>query len=730
MSSVQRAISTSALQGTIAGHWRVIAKPWGAPAVDITMFRGAPTQIGNFGFADPFGPQDMDLTFEQVTVFEELGVGDLFWCSKHVDVDVVWVGPLPLGWKRWSFEGYIDTFSRSNSGLSLQLKGSGLQLDNWLAKPEYPSRPLPYEWAIARQFRGRPSLRLHPLKIIWPSNWAKKYVPPKKGTPSYLIPAGVTKGQNWTGLLTRQTGSWDPVLTSYIQGMLSAMYDERGRWTIDIEPGRLPVMFRRDFTSTVDDQTVVIDLAAPGVAFNLQEDWEQTLTTVYGQGSGLNGVTYSGMNVSPDGSSTSYQPLAYLRQAYPERVDNGWRDRSVMPKEVMLQMQQGLSQDDAAIVARAHLSRFAEPGVTGTLTLKSDPVVDGIRIPRHLVRAGMSVHLPRAWGRENGLIGHITNSSHSIEDGSVELTVDTKFRDALTVEEVRLRGRDALSVSRMLVAGQYKPPVDDQMLPWSYAEGSGVIPSNPKYNATRLFNSMPQDVGFPWTQWTTTHPPKSSKWKSCYLRLGPTQNTADKNWLVQDQVNGRSMGIPIKVAQAGTIRLLQMAAYDADGNVLKVPFHVSFYYVGGVNVMSMPRIPAEQKSMFPPYRAGQHYPYVRDGWEAFKIDGTKNDPNIPQPTQSVGLIKAYGNYYEKAGYWPGMYSDGDLPTGLLVDEQGFTFDVTSVADAYWDPYRAERNLTNPKSGYIYAMIYCDAQRSQEVFFLGRLFRAEPGSGGN
>jgi hypothetical protein len=28
------------------------------------------------------------------------------------------------------------------------------------------------------------------------------------------------------------------------------------------------------------------------------------------------------------------------------------------------------------------------------------------------------------------------------------------------------------------------------------------------------------------------------------------------------------------------------------------------------------------------------------------------------------------------------------------------------------------------------MIYCEAQQAQEVFFLGRLFRAEPGTGGS
>ena len=92
-----------------------------------------------------------------------------------------------------------------------------LQLDNYLAKPEYPQRPLPYEWAIARQFLNKPSLRLHPLRIVWPDWWEQDLRAAGQRAERTCIPAGVTEGENWTGLLTRSTGTWDPVLTSYIQ---------------------------------------------------------------------------------------------------------------------------------------------------------------------------------------------------------------------------------------------------------------------------------------------------------------------------------------------------------------------------------------------------------------------------------------------------------------------------------------------------------------------------------
>lgn len=737
VSPFMRPIRGVNLDPSEAGVWTIIARPPRGEPVNITAFRGLPTKIGAFSFADPNGPTSLDLSLPGVSLFERYGENDLHWLTRQSDIDVIWTGDIPADYPygkhnldgtvtpafRW--EGYVTTFNPSNDGLKLQLKGAMLQLDNWQAKPEYPMRPLPYEWAISRQFREKPALRVHPLRIIWPDDWRKVYVP-QTGVPSYRIPAGVTGGEKWTGLLTRSTGSWDPVLTNYIQSLLSAMYTEKGRWTLDLDINRQPVMFHRDFAIKPGPATVIIDPAAPGVDISLTEDWEQSLTDVYAQGTSLAGVTYSGMTVSGDGSQTSYTPAAALRQTYPAREGNDWFDHTVMPREVMLQVQEGLSADDAAIVARAHLTRFADPGHVGTITLKSDPSMNGTPISRFLVRAGMDVQVPFLFGRPEGLLLHISASSADLEGDTVTLTVDTKNRDALTVEEVRTRGRDALQVSRMLVAGQYAPPVSDQMFPWSYADGSGYIPSNSDFSSKPLFSGMPDQVTFPWTQWTTQRPPSDHRWKNCYIHLSRASSDANQNWAVQHSAWGSNMGIPIRMGQAGTIRLLQVAAYDSSGNIMRVPFHLSFFYVGSVNVLSMPAIPVQQASLFPPYAANQRYPFVRDGWESYLIDGTRAGLNDPKAYESAGPVRIYGTFYEKAGYWPGSYSDGDEPTGLLVDETTWTWDLTGQGDALWDPYNVERNLNSPQRGNLYAMLYCDAQLDQDVYFLGRMYRVEPG----
>ena len=735
MATVQRAI-TATVAHAVAGYWRVIAHPPYGDPVDATIFRGIPVKVGDFSFTDPFGPKDMTLVFPQVTIFDARGQGDLSWMVKDVNVDVIWEGDLPANYPfglwvagvwtpMWRWEGYTTSFSIGSSGLTIQLKGALLQLDKFLAKPEYASRPMPYEWAIQRQFLNKPSLRVMPLKVTWPTWWTKTYTAPGPETMSYMVPSGVTDGQKWTALKTRTTGNWDPTLTSYVQSLLSSMYTERGRWTIELQAHRQPVLFHREFIDAPDAVTVVVDPTHPDVKIDLTEDGEQSLTTVYGQGTSLAGVAYSGMNVSDDGTETSYVPLAAAPQVWPALATNLWLDDQVMATEVMIQMQVGMDAEDAAIVARAHLSRFRDPGVTGTVTLGVDPMMGGVPIPRHLVRAGMELHVPFVLGRPEGVLMHISNSVSSISSGTVALTVDSKRRDALTVDEVRLRGRDALSISRMLVAGQYTPPVPDQVYPWSYEAGSGYIPSNPTHSAVKLFKGIPNEVTFPWVEWTKARPPSDPAWTSCYMHLGPVSSNANLNWITQQTPSGTAVGIPIKMAQAGSIRLLQFAAYHADGTVFKIPFHIGFYYISNVNVLSMPKIPSDQALMYPPFAAAQHYPFVRDGFEVLSVDGTKADPNVPQPTQSVGLLRVYGTFFEKAGFSPGTYAEGDKATGLLADESIWQFDTSSV-DANFDPYDIERNLTNPKSGRIYAMIYCDAQGAEDVYFMGRMYRAELG----
>ena len=220
--AVQREVVSVLTNNDHAGYWRMIAKPHGGAPKDVTWLRGAPVTVGDFSFDDPFGAAAMTLVLPQVTIVDRLGYGELDWLDKFVDVDVLWTGALPASYPQpgplkpgqapWTWEGYIISFGRdTEGGLTVQMKGAGRQLDNFLAKPEYPARPLPYEYAICRQFdtKIRPSLRLTPMQVLWPTWWTKKYQPPSAAAiqPSYMTPLSVRAGMNWTGMVTRSTGS-------------------------------------------------------------------------------------------------------------------------------------------------------------------------------------------------------------------------------------------------------------------------------------------------------------------------------------------------------------------------------------------------------------------------------------------------------------------------------------------------------------------------------------------
>lgn len=764
------------------GYWQLVAYNRKGARRDLSVFRGLPVTINSFTGQDPFGAKDLQLTFPQITPFETFGFGDLDWLEKGCQIQLIWRGKLPFTYRygapkftsighgqstmsAWTpgfvWEGQVVTPTMdSEAGVSLLCTGAAYQLDYYQARPEYPYRPFTYEHAIARQFRGKPHLKLKALQISWPEDWPTQYTHPHKPTPSYLIPQHLRNNQNWTGLLTRETGKWEAVLTSYILTLLNSMYTTNGRWTVDVWRGRRPVLEHRSILLVPNESTIVVDPLDPGVKFNLVVDWSQTLDVVYAQGTALDGVAFSGMEVSSDGGTTYYVPAAARRQAFPIS-NNKWLDRSLMPIEIMLQVQQGLDPAAAQIVARDHLRRFSDAGVTGTVTLSSDPTIGGVLIPRYLVRPGMQLQVPGLFGRPEGFVLHVTENTCDLDAGTNQLTVDSKYRDAITVQEARMAGRDTLQVSRSLIAGQYQPPVPDQLVPWSYQRGSGFIPSGKGKSSLALFDGMPDKMQFPWTDWTTQRPPGHHKWRNSYIGpITPDGTRASNMWAYRatdkHQLLSR-FGIPIFTAQACTIRLLQIAAYNADGTVAKVPFHVSFYVNSGVAVSNMPMLTTAEVAggaeslvggSHATYAAKDYYPFGSLAWEQYNSDGTLTNPQVPQAHVSSHQVRIYGTYFQMAGFYPGSDPGPTdaagvrhpnrtarlaAATGLLVDESQWSIDTTTV-DAEFDPVSKKNDQKLRRkgaAGMVYAMIYCDQvdpAGNGDVYFLGRMFRVPTGGG--
>ena len=92
------------------------------------------------------------------------------------------------------------------------------------------------------------------------------------------------------------------------------------------------------------------------------------------------------------------------------------------------------------------------------------------------------------------------------------------------------------------------------------------------------------------------------------------------------------------------------------------------------------------------------------------------------------LIAGYGTFYEKAGYWPaGSSAAGATPTGLFSETGGWSWDLTDAVYGVDPQKSAQQNLADPNRADVQLMIYCDAQLTQDVYFLGRIFRKEPGT---
>lgn len=711
---------------SLAGSHRLKFTPPKGSAVDVTYFRNIPAQLNNYSFNDPFGPATAEIAFPQVSVLDNLGGSGLEWLVPDANVDIFWqdatTGVLTPLW-----EGYVVSFAYSQdentSSVTVQCKGAMFQADDFEAYPTFPPYPIPYEFVIrdGLDYKTHPSLRLAATKLTFPPGW-NTVVPSLAADPSYMKPYGVVAGQNWTGLTTRTTGSWNKMLTGQIQSLLSLMYTADGsQWTLMLNPGRQPELRVRQIKQEPDASTLDVTVGQPGVTVSLTEDWTQAANVYYGKGNDVAGTTFENSTVSTDGSRTSYAPFAAMAQVQPLTPSF---DPSVMRRETYVQFDSGLTASQATALALSQLQRSAHPGYTGSVTLKLDPACNGVTLSRFLIQPGMTLNLHGFKGAVNGLLLHIGQVQVSVADNSVELTVDSKFRDLLTISQVQARTRDALTTLRALKPGSFSPVIQDLRKPWSYAAGSGVIPSSPvDANATALFTKYASgNDQFPWTDLTRKYPPKNHQ--SWYVKIPPASANFNRNW----SGTADHYGIPCLFAETGTIRLFQMAAYDEDGNVMPIRFHASFYWASGINVNTMPMVPGAGLSGYLPSLAshvGQHYPFFPGAFETVDPDGAPK-PSGDFTAKDPSMVAGWGNYYQPAGYYPDLYSNGGKPTGLLVDETTWTFDTTRDLNFQQRPTAAFPQ--NANAGMLFLMVYAESiQPGKPVYFLGRAFRQEPGT---
>lgn len=755
----------SAVTVDTGGRFQIVITGRGknARSVDVTSFRGAPTQIGDYSDADPFGDATATLTFPTLSPFDDLDSPELNgWLMEGAKVDIYWrpsqqaddvaypgarkvinpktekpdlVTPVYLNDsggsrlgvnRRPCWEGNIAsikaTADDTSFGLPITCQGALFQLDRYRAQPFYPPDPWPMELLIEEQFKRhlRPHLLTRPLITAFPGSWKKK-IPaydPHSRTP-YTI-AG-EPGTLWSGLSTRNTGAWQNALTGFVQDLLTVMITRQGdgakpgnQWTIrhyrrgeslpagtdrhnksirgSTSAGRQPVLLVRDRFADAD---FTLQLGAFGVKVDLDRDYTQAVDVIFGDGTDLDGQTWRNATISTNGARTTYAPLAAERAVYPYTAAK--RDSKKLPLEGYTKYGNGFSLEDGISIAAQQLALQMNPGWQGTIELKVDPSSD---LSRWDIHSGMVVSLLGFMGTgADGVKFHIAQAKHSPELGTVTLTVDTRFRDLLTVEESIARTRDPLTPVKMLQVNKASVMIDDVQAPWDYSAGSGFVPTKSK----DFFKQKHADDPFPYVASTRRFPP--SVYPHYYA--GPLHSSAPRSI-------GRWYGpVQILTSARDTIARTEFVCVDYYGRPKKIPFHVSIYYVN-VTVTAMPHLD------------GEWSPYLNNAFE--RVDpatGFQVNPLLwPDNSFIIGWGNKVDGKFDRPGFWPGNEASGAPPTGVFADDSTWQYDNTQYHQYF-------KSANPPGTRYkdtdisIYAMFYAEA--NEPVYFLGRLFRQNPGT---
>lgn len=863
--------------------------------LDVTFFRGVPTQITNLTYADPFGDATAVITFPQVTGYDSLD--DVPWMREFTQVDIYrypcttspWhsgeqkvLNPLTnttdlyLHTKNQDgslilpmWEGFFVSLSPSQQGTTVQCQGALYQLDYYYAKPQMPWRPRTVESQIWKYFnRAYRGIYTKNLEIDWPAGWTRKYTQEEYDAAYELsgnekggrympidlrvYESGTSAGPllpdtvNITGYLTRNTGAWEKILTGYVQGQLSYMYAsptsgdtlERGdQWTITKDPGRQPRMWLRQ---QAREHTCEVWYGQHGVEASLTRDGTQVTNVMFADGKGANqgGDTAWNLWRQPKNTWCIWQPIAatpanetpvhqsgnewydvpgsdsngyglyHFFDSYsgidtsdPDIIGKVWnlqdtkddptpadmirlpdgydaeyeRYYGIWVSEKQVTFPDGIDEATARGIAYNWIKQDQEAGWSGEITLKADPYTPaGDVMSKWDLRAGDIIVLKGFQGANTSVVGtnkfHISQVNSQPMNGTVTLTVDTKFRDLLSVEEAIAKGRDTLTPVKSLQVNRRSALINDMIVPWNVRQGSGYFPRMAhSYELPDLFphsftpplgsydngkGSLQQNGNRPIDIFKAAYLPVSQGGTGDGKQIG-TEGANDNHLLnpgggpnytgkvlrTNNAVTGKRAEAlyvpvhagspitkdrwaiyPILLSQAGTIMRSEFAVYDYKGDIAQVEFHVSIYQNGtNIPVSSMPwhgaESPLTTKNSFQQYDQDTGY-YINQ-----EIQG--GVPTMPSTAPIVG----WGSYDLPAGYSPKTRiaslppnTDGNVPTGLLIDGAPWQYNYFNVGQFHSVEFGQEITGTDVSATCV---VYIEQQFDEDYEWLyvrGRVYR--------
>lgn len=629
---------------------------------DVSYFRDVPSMVGSWSADEPFGDATARLVFPQITPFERYGSSaDLTWLGQWREVEINLVRTDGTVENLW--EGMVASveyeLTEDSYRLTATCMGKLYQVDLYVRAPRFFEKDVKVVSFLKSQFSldSRPNLRCAGLVVRDPN--------------------GELDDES------KRSGGWERTLTGFIQDELALLvdHDTWDQWTIHKEYPATPVLEKKDRLN----QHWIVHCGAPGIELSLSRDFSQAPNTFYGEGTDEAGTSWR--HTMP-GHVGFYRPLAiaynegvgetfyedttvsddYFSSTTQTEFEQGDENPEFDPSAVRIETHTsyggGVSPARAQDSARGTMRQFVDPGWSGQITLKSDPE-EGSRFE---IQPGQNIllrwfHLrpptdddsydlqltltdgtEAYWQYRTGVVWvwnattsasdhigwmfHVASVEADWENQTVTLTVDTKFRDALSLAEVLERTHDGnLDPAHRLRVTRDSSIPEDRKQPWDYHSGSGYLP----------LGSM--DVGDP-----IDFPPSTNP--DAFIHVDPYKNTpADKtppwkdHWTI----------VPIEAATKATVMQTEITAYNSDGTVKPIRFSLAFHdeKVWGDSMISDP--------------------FHTDAW-----DPKAADPSL-QPNPYV--IIAWGQGEQPAGYWPGVATDGDPVTGVHRDHGTWQFQL-------------------------------------------------------
>lgn len=571
-----------------------------------------------------------------------------------------------------------------------------------------------------------------------------------------FVPSGLDWKKNppWTTFLTRDTGGWEKTLTGWVQAHLATMYVDpndlpwdtdfsaitegdqwtltKGLWTAGgVMSGRVPLMYVR---RQAKNPTLVAWFGQPGVDASINRDGSQIVNVVYGRGTGYDGSAWMVQNFPAMAPWTTWSPIAVdefngtpiyhwedpnwsrkRREEYYDGYDGNWERRNDIwvQERSWNSIPSGIDQATGTKIAEQFISREKNPGYSGTINLQvdlRDP--DGNAVSKWMIRPGDVLQL-NGWGGSSNVavrgvnVFHIAQVQLNPQEGTVQLTVDTKFRDLLSIEESIQHNRDTLAPVRMLQVGKQSGLVQDLAMQWNNSQGAGFFPTKAV--------KMNRQATFPYLDDTRDNPPKNifkDSFRSDNLDnnvnkvIGGSFNSEDvktkqpasaeqtdldkicKEDMIPFYVpvncghpnaSMRWAFWPVLFSQAGSITRTEFAAYDEDGELAEVEFHVGVYYSANLDVKGMPMITDKADPDYGKNKALWETAFYRvDPQSGIPYAGLNADYHMPNP--NYGFKIGWGTYEKPGGYSPGSKDENAQISGMLMDGSAWDFNFTERAE--------------------------------------------------